>query len=726
MAWEQHDRTSKFVSPQRLAKLSVGVIKSSLSGLHTKYAGVTRTVQLSDNARVACAAARGENQDDAFDVVSLLTPRQRALISAPARSKTPPATKFRLASFKSLDLEDTYLTGTPTQAVPLRRSRSLDMSRRGTLQPRGATGSVVDSDLQLSKRTAGNIPALAAALSARKHAMVQTDISLEEKLQAVLSTNQQQAYEHHVEGSVASRFTRVGEHLEIFSASGQQWCPGTVIAIAAKEVQIQYHTGGQVDGQNTRTKWVSVNSSDVRRKVNSKDVGLAVDQSSTSDPIDKIELGVKTSRQQLTPHGKEKARRALMRVGSVRTKEMIMELVAWTYSCNAFSGLTLAQRKQVCMEVDGVKTPENGRIVHSGNKSFRADVTIIFDGCGAMYTSRNNNSDSHPKSLATKLKTMKRRNSVVASHSHQRRSAVMPEPRSFEQFSGRLPSVFETGAELARASRHNSTFRSSRNGFFAGNSFLVKVELVDGDVVLPEIAFHNADAERINADGVRVPDLTVLAMEDTTTMVIHNPQHIQWLKRSYEQDIQHKVRDLKRLPKYKNYECIPLLAKHSRRMWYPAGTAIVNESDLAEHVYYLISGKAAIVKQAGKSNEQQLDVIGRGACIGDWGVVNERLRPASCIAQTEVEVLKIRGVNFQAVADDTLLGEITDGDADAGGMFVPKLDTDANANADTETTTDTNETAISEDYTKATFEDTGSFKLISRREIRKAVVAMKK
>jgi CRP-like cAMP-binding protein len=134
-------------------------------------------------------------------------------------------------------------------------------------------------------------------------------------------------------------------------------------------------------------------------------------------------------------------------------------------------------------------------------------------------------------------------------------------------------------------------------------------------------------------------------------------------------------------------------------------------------VHYLIGGKVAIVKDAGTSSEQELDVITRGSCIGDWGVVNEKLRAASCIARTEVEVLMIRGANFQALADDALLSQITDGNEAAGAVCsLPDVQEAPETIAD--------ETPTSEDYKKGHMVE--SFKLISRREKKEAGAAMKR
>ena len=81
----------------------------------------------------------------------------------------------------------------------------------------------------------------------------------------------------------------------------------------------------------------------------------------------------------------------------------------------------------------------------------------------------------------------------------------------------------------------------------------------------------------------------------------------------------------------------------------------------------------------------------------------------------QVEVLMIRGANFQALADEALLSQITDYNDAGGGL--PYIDD--------ELETETDETPASEDYKKGNMVES-NFKLISRREKKEAGAAMKK
>jgi hypothetical protein len=264
-------------------------------------------------------------------------------------------------------------------------------------------------------------------------------------------------------------------------------------------------------------------------------------------------------------------------------------------------------------------------------------------------------------------------------------------------------------------------------------SILVQIEFGEGDSLLPDVAFHNnapstseslTGRQQQQGRDPRAPENTILAPEETTTMIVRNPKHIDWLRQSHQADMELKVRQLRRIPKYKDYNCVPDLAAHCRRMWHRTDDIIVKEGDLAEHVHYVIAGKVAVVKNFGGSDEQQLDVITRGSCIGDWGVVNEKLRSASCVTLSEVEVLMIRGSDFQALAGEDLLAEITDGDAGGGGGFVSE-----EGDGGKEAAAAVDEQGDDKDVTKTEtlcYDQGGSFKLISRHEKKRAGAAMLK
>ena len=82
----------------------------------------------------------------------------------------------------------------------------------------------------------------------------------------------------------------------------------------------------------------------------------------------------------LLPQEKMRAKRVLLRVPESRTRDSAKELVIWTYSCELFHGMSLSQRRKICMEADGVCTKESGVVMRAGDSECAQDLTIMFDG----------------------------------------------------------------------------------------------------------------------------------------------------------------------------------------------------------------------------------------------------------------------------------------------------------------------------------------------------------
>ena len=75
-------------------------------------------------------------------------------------------------------------------------------------------------------------------------------------------------------------------------------------------------------------------------------------------------------------------------------------------------------------------------------------------------------------------------------------------------------------------------------------------------------------------------------------------------------------------------------------------------------MYYLVHGQIRVIKDKDTDNERTLNVLGRGSCMGDWGVVNDQPRLATCVAVGDVELLMIADFNFKATVDQALLARL--------------------------------------------------------------------
>ena len=75
-------------------------------------------------------------------------------------------------------------------------------------------------------------------------------------------------------------------------------------------------------------------------------------------------------------------------------------------------------------------------------------------------------------------------------------------------------------------------------------------------------------------------------------------------------------------------------------------------------MYYVVHGQIRVIKDKDTDNERTLNVLGRGSCMGDWGVVNDQPRLATCVAVGDVELLMIADFNFKATVDQALLARL--------------------------------------------------------------------
>eukprot|EP01046_Picozoa_sp_COSAG06_P012972 COSAG06_NODE_775_length_12397_cov_15.034071_9_plen_217_part_00 len=144
-------------------------------------------------------------------------------------------------------------------------------------------------------------------------------------------------------------------------------------------------------------------------------------------------------------------------------------------------------------------------------------------------------------------------------------------------------------------------------------------------------------------------------------MIIKRTEDIKLLHAAYKANVREKLQLLKSVSNYGTHpvECLQEMAKCCRRAWYKPGDQIMREGDEAKHVFYIVSGQCRVVKDLHKPGERALTVLGRGACMGDWGVVNKQRRTASCVAVGETQLLIIDAFNFEATATQALLDALS-------------------------------------------------------------------
>jgi len=82
-----------------------------------------------------------------------------------------------------------------------------------------------------------------------------------------------------------------------------------------------------------------------------------------------------------------------------------------------------------------------------------------------------------------------------------------------------------------------------------------------------------------------------------------------------------------------------------------AGQTVFNEGDPGAYMLILLEGKVSIFK-AGESGHHLLSYEGKGRIIGEMALLDRERRSATCIAQTDCELLHLSHDNLQKLAAD--------------------------------------------------------------------------
>ena len=116
-------------------------------------------------------------------------------------------------------------------------------------------------------------------------------------------------------------------------------------------------------------------------------------------------------KRQITPQEREAARRSLVTKPEARDATMIKELVAWTYSVDIFHGMTLAQRRRLCLEGDSKVVKENEALIQAGHPA--SSIYVLFEGTCAIFLNRLMYKDESGLSLQKKFTNMQQRASAA-------------------------------------------------------------------------------------------------------------------------------------------------------------------------------------------------------------------------------------------------------------------------------------------------------------------------
>jgi hypothetical protein len=180
----------------------------------------------------------------------------------------------------------------------------------------------------------------------------------------------------------------------------------------------------------------------------------------------------------------------------------------------------------------------------------------------------------------------------------------------------------------------------------------------EGDALGANTAFHNAGIAFVKAVGYKKADHTVVAQESTLVMCIEKSDDVAMIHKAYQANYAAKLKMLRALPAYRGCtgKSMEAMATNARRVWSRKGKVLCREGAEADAVYYIMSGKVEVTK-SGKI----LSCLHKGSIVGDWGVVNNLPRAATCtVISNTAEILCIHASNFKAVIDQSMLTVLAD------------------------------------------------------------------
>ncbi len=92
-------------------------------------------------------------------------------------------------------------------------------------------------------------------------------------------------------------------------------------------------------------------------------------------------------------------------------------------------------------------------------------------------------------------------------------------------------------------------------------------------------------------------------------------------------------------------ELVPLFREDE----YKEETLVFEENSVGENIYIIYSGKIAIIKNYGKSNQKLLSILSEGEIFGEMGLFSAIKRSATAISKTESKLLSINSQEFKKV-----------------------------------------------------------------------------
>jgi CRP-like cAMP-binding protein len=368
-----------------------------------------------------------------------------------------------------------------------------------------------------------------------------------------------------------------------------------------------------------------------------------------------------------TPQQIERARKALLVKPVSRNPKQVEDIVNWTMSVDLFYGMSMQARKTLCQAAE-CETFEDGAPVLCVGDAL-GGIVIIFDGACVIYIDASGKSAGQKGTSTSQM--------ILVQHQKDRKAqkaqkAALKSKGAVNRHSRIKQAAAAAGPTTTAHTRNDggngpptsSDFLRRRRAGLSNDSYLppVQMRFGSGDSFGVQRAFHNLSIDEVRKSGYKTVSHMVQAIEGrAVVMRIIQPAHLLYFKDAYQSSQDAKVKFLKTAQALR--ECpedsIVKMASMSRRQWFKAGLNIAREGTEADAVYFCMRGKVKVVKNAGDPNELVLNVLGQGACFGDWGVANGERRGASIVAVTDTEFLVVNAFNFKAALGPTLLQKMS-------------------------------------------------------------------
>lgn len=100
-----------------------------------------------------------------------------------------------------------------------------------------------------------------------------------------------------------------------------------------------------------------------------------------------------------------------------------------------------------------------------------------------------------------------------------------------------------------------------------------------------------------------------------------------------------------------------VLLGHMEEVTFPESSALFEEGDHGDRLYYIIAGFLEVVKAAGTSQARILASMGPGESLGEMAIIDELPRSATVVARSEVHALVLTREAFdQVVHEESAIG----------------------------------------------------------------------